>query len=147
MLCGKGYVTAGGDYLDLFTSPFFPSGSPLSYRPPCVAPTDGAIESGGRLLPLDRSMKPLVQGTLVYDEPHVDMTTQFIGTETFHAKLGSLVDSLPSLSPRLVLTGNLPAGNGPAVRHESSTGSLARRAAYTVGLGPLPLPAVPATRI
>lgn len=102
-----------GDAEILLTAPFFPSANPLAYRPPCAVPRDGVIDAGGRLAALDRSMGPLLRGTLTYGEPQVEVVTHFAGAEAFNAKLCALVDPLPSLSPEVTLAGLLfPDGYG-----------------------------------
>jgi hypothetical protein len=128
-----------GDAQILLTAPFFPSTDPLDYRSPCRIPVGGVLDGGGRLIQSDRSMDPLLRGSLTYGNPHIDLVTQFAGTEPFNAELAAAIDGMPGLSLRLAVTGMLfPDGYGSvAARIEVPGGWTAdRRDCFLERFGP-----------
>lgn len=102
-----------GDAHLLLTAPFFPSTDPLDYRPLCTVPAQGAIDVSNRLVHCSRSIAPLMQGSLTYGDPTIDVVMHFAGTQAFTDELAATVHQITGLSVTCIVTGMLfPDGYG-----------------------------------
>ena len=81
-----------GDGTLLFTGPFHPDGDALGQRQQSSLPADGGLDGAGRLVALDRSLDPLLRGSLTFGNPDIGLLTQFTGSDTFHRELEVVVE-------------------------------------------------------
>jgi hypothetical protein len=109
------HVDFVGDAQILLTAPFFPGADPLDHRPTCTVPAGGVLDPSGRLVRADRSMDQFLRGSLTYGNPHIDLLTQFAGSEAFNAELAAVTERIVDLPVRLMVAGMLfPDGYGSA---------------------------------
>lgn len=112
-------VNLDGDTYMTFTAPFYERGDPLEPREACVLPEGNDLDGMGCLLRDGYPLTPLLQGTLTYDEPKVDVLTGFAGSAEWcgniRQRLNDLLDQqgVPSRFDSLTVVGLLfPDGYG-----------------------------------
>lgn len=76
-----------GDAYIIFTAPFYARGDPLEPREACVLPADDDLDGTGALVRSRISLSPLLQGSLTYEQPKVDLLTCFAAGEVWRKDL------------------------------------------------------------
>ena len=110
---GPDCIDLVGDAQILLTAPFFPDADPLGFRPECTVPADGVLDSGGRLIPAERSLDDFLRGSLTFSKPRIDMLMQFAGTRRFNAGLAADIGQTVGLPLDVTVAGLLfPDGYG-----------------------------------
>jgi hypothetical protein len=86
-LIDNGSVDLTGDAYITFTAPFYADRDPLKPRDECVPPEGTDLDGTGALVRSDVSLAPLLQGSLVYEPPTVDVLAFLEGSETWRDEL------------------------------------------------------------
>lgn len=76
-----------GDTYLIFTAPFYVQRNPLEPREATALPAGDDLDGTGALIRSEISLSPLLQGSLTYEQPTVDLLTSFIGTEKWRDHL------------------------------------------------------------
>ncbi|NWF30661.1 hypothetical protein HW130_31165 [Streptomyces sp. PKU-EA00015] len=132
-------VDLTGDACITFTAPFYAEGNPLEPKEACTLPSGDDLDGAGFLLRRPVSLSPLLQGSLTYGQPTVDLLTTFVGSDEWKGELQrrlkdllaaragqSLLDTVdvtgmvfPDGYGSIAVTLHLPGGWEP--RHREST--------------------------
>lgn len=75
----NGQLDLQGDAHLVLTAPFYAGGDPHDPPEARALPAGGDLDGAGRLLGRPISLAPLMQGTLTFQQPYVDVLTTFVG--------------------------------------------------------------------
>ncbi|MGH3989102.1 MAG: hypothetical protein ACRDTZ_17595 [Pseudonocardiaceae bacterium] len=80
-------VELAGDAYITFTAPFYAQHDPLEPQERCTLPTGDDLDGRGALVRSKISLSPLLQGSLTYERPTLDLLTFFVGGEAWRDHL------------------------------------------------------------
>lgn len=90
-------VELQGDAHLVLTGPFYAGGDPHDPPVPRVVPSGGDLDGVGCLLGRPISLAPLMQGTLTFQQPYVDVLTSFVGDQSWCDDLRAALGERPDL--------------------------------------------------
>lgn len=80
-------VELTGDAYATFTAPFYAQRDPLEPRDSCTLPHGDDLDGTGALVRGQISLSPLLQGTLTYEQPALELLTLFVGGQAWCDRL------------------------------------------------------------
>lgn len=90
----EGPVELIGDAYVSFTAPFYAQRDPLEPREACTLPAGDDLDGTGALVRSEISLRPLLQGSLTYEQPTVDALTFLSGGEAWRDHLRCCLNQL-----------------------------------------------------